>query len=688
MKPAFIPPNDNSWKQLPLAKGMTAYYEYFDEDKNKKFIVIRKDLANGRKVFFPLCYTSEGQYVKKNIWEDERPIYRLPDLLETEKDILITEGEKDSISGQNIFPDLFVTTWSGGCGSKYKTDWSPLEGRNVTLWPDTDKHGRKAMNELAFFLKEEFNINVKIVDVPEIEFHKNAWGLDDDVPPDWNLGKLLEEASEPKIETIPFSDINEALNNLVFIRNLGNRYFDLIDRKVCTELEINNLYLRSKGKGSFSSGKATEWLQRNNIKIVHGTTFFPSDQETIWRDNREYINIYEKPIYKKLNDFKIESIEWVFKLMRYLVSYDEEEFERLKKLVACAVQYPHLNRQWSLLISSDQGKGKGLFYEIVMRLVGKKNCKALQLPHLYNNFNSHLLQANNLFVKEVNSKGKEDSQTIATLKELHTEEEHEIEFKGKEKLTHYCHYNLYLSTNEAVPLKVTRDDRRYHFVRNDLPPLEEEFYLDIKYKKLKSERSIDEVAHYFAHEVKITEEEAIKFYSRAPWSKWKDMIVKESKTNYEQEVEQLLIQQLIPSFHWKLFNRDQVYQEMRDFYYNDNRNSGFALTELKGKKQLTNALRSIGCVPFKTYAIEPKTPTIGVHKKLGHYWVHPQHVEEVMKWGMAEVNKHFDDHFTYRKAHKQKEKSYYKNDTLNQNAKLEHVGDRIIFDKQEKNSPY
>ena len=61
MKPAFIPPNDNSWKQLPLAKGMTAYYEYFDEDKNKKFIVIRKDLANGRKVFFPLCYTSEGQ---------------------------------------------------------------------------------------------------------------------------------------------------------------------------------------------------------------------------------------------------------------------------------------------------------------------------------------------------------------------------------------------------------------------------------------------------------------------------------------------------------------------------------------------------------------------------------------------------------------------------------------------------
>jgi hypothetical protein len=55
---------------------------------------------------------------------------------------------------------------------------------------------------------------------------------------------------------------------------------------------------------------------------------------------------------------------------------------------------------------------------------------------------------------------------------------------------------------------------------------------------------------------------------------------------------------------------------------------------------------------------------------------------------MAEVNKHFDDHFTYRKAHKQKEKSYYKNDTLNQNAKLEHVGDRIIFDKQEKNSPY
>ena len=132
----------------------------------------------------------------------------------------------------------------------------------------------------------------------------------------------------------------------------------------------------------------------------------------------------------------------------FLSSYDETEFKTLEKMIACAVQFPHLNRQWSLLISSDEGMGKGLFYEVIMKLVGKTNCVSVRLPHIYNNFNSHLLKANNLFVKEVNSKGKEDSQTIATLKELHTEEEHQVEFKGKEKLTHYCHFNyIYLLTS-------------------------------------------------------------------------------------------------------------------------------------------------------------------------------------------------------------------------------------------------
>ena len=688
MKPAFIPPNDNSWKQLPLAKGMTDYYEYTDEDRNRKVIIIRKDLPNGRKVFFPLCYTSEGQYVKKNLWEDNRPLYKLADLLESEKDILAVEGEKTAIAGQKIFPDMFVTTWQGGCQAKYKTDWSVLEGRSVILWPDSDNHGRKAMKELALYLKEEFGIKAKIVDVPEIEFHKNAWDLDDDAPPDWDLGKLLEEASEPKVEAIPFSDMYEALNDLVYIRNLGNRYFSQKDKKICPEVEINNLYLRAKGRGDFRTGRATDWLQANNVKVVNGTTFYPSDQQTIWREGLEYWNIYRKPTYKKLNNFRIENIDWFLKLMRFLVSYDETEFKTLEKMIACAVQFPHLNRQWSCLISSDEGMGKGLFYETIAKLVGKTNSVSLRLPHIYNNFNSHLLKANNLFVKEVNSKGKEDSQTIATLKELHTEEEHEVEFKGKEKLTHYCHFNLYLSTNEPVPLKVSDDDRRFHFIRNDLPPLDDEFYINIKFQKIPNQDRIDEVAHYFAHEYKITEEEAIRFYSRCPRSKWKHMIIKESKTNYSQEFEELTQQKLLPSFHWKLANQNQLYAELREFFYNDARNSGYALTELMKKTQVKKALRENGWRPFKTYAIEPKTPTVGFHKPLGHYWIPPEHYEEVSQWGMAEVNKHFDDPFTYRKAHKQKDKNYYKNDTLNQNAKREHVGDRIIFDKEEKNSPY
>ena len=95
--------------------------------------------------------------------------------------------------------------------------------------------------------------------------------------------------------------------------------FSQKDKKICPEVEINNLYLRAKGRGDFRTGRATDWLQANNVKVVNGTTFYPSDQQTIWREGLEYWNIYRKPTYKKLNNFRIENIDWFFKLMRFLV---------------------------------------------------------------------------------------------------------------------------------------------------------------------------------------------------------------------------------------------------------------------------------------------------------------------------------------------------------------------------------
>ena len=38
----------------------------------------------------------------------------------------------------DAWPDMAVTTYAGGSGSWRKTDWTPLAGKEVSIWADAD----------------------------------------------------------------------------------------------------------------------------------------------------------------------------------------------------------------------------------------------------------------------------------------------------------------------------------------------------------------------------------------------------------------------------------------------------------------------------------------------------------------------------------------------------------------------
>ena len=71
-----------------------------------------------------------------------RPLYRLPDLLDSEPavDVFLVEGEKDADRLRAL--GLTATTSSQGAGNWKHTDHSPLAGRHVVLVPDNDDTGR------------------------------------------------------------------------------------------------------------------------------------------------------------------------------------------------------------------------------------------------------------------------------------------------------------------------------------------------------------------------------------------------------------------------------------------------------------------------------------------------------------------------------------------------------------------
>lgn len=95
--------------------------------------------------------------------EGQMPIYYTDN--HKDKPILISEGEKALKASEFIY-DGDSCTWHGGVNSWKKTDWSPIYGRDVWIWPDNDEAGLKCANEIARELKAN-GCTTKVIQPPE-----------------------------------------------------------------------------------------------------------------------------------------------------------------------------------------------------------------------------------------------------------------------------------------------------------------------------------------------------------------------------------------------------------------------------------------------------------------------------------------------------------------------------------------
>lgn len=128
------------------------FWKYTDQHGNVNGYVLRFDLPEGKKDVIPYTYkkaTKDG--ISKTGWfwrgfEVKRPLYNLHELASRPKAIvLVVEGEKTADAAKLLFPQYVVTTWIGGGENVKNADLSPLNGRNIYLWPDNDLPGIHCM---------------------------------------------------------------------------------------------------------------------------------------------------------------------------------------------------------------------------------------------------------------------------------------------------------------------------------------------------------------------------------------------------------------------------------------------------------------------------------------------------------------------------------------------------------------
>jgi len=203
----------------------TARYEYKDADGNTLGYVVRLEDKQENKITPTLTFCAQRESEIKNKdhaqslipsfhpptsqwrWQgfgNDRPLYGLDQLkAKPEAPVLIVEGEKTAESAKALFPDHAVVTWSGGCGSVHKSDWSVLKDRNVVIWPDNDKPGLKAAAKITEILNQQGNDRVTIIDLPSTLPHK--WDLADQIPEGLDAKEILHQSLE-KQDTLTISE--------------------------------------------------------------------------------------------------------------------------------------------------------------------------------------------------------------------------------------------------------------------------------------------------------------------------------------------------------------------------------------------------------------------------------------------------------------------------------------------------
>jgi putative DNA primase/helicase len=114
-----------------------------------QFETVRPDGTPGKE-FRPFRYGSLVKNGQTKVgwhwkgWDKGRPLYGLAQLrARADAPIFVRESEKKADAAKRLFPIYVAVSPMNGAQSPHKSDWAPVAGHDVVIWPDHDEPGRK-----------------------------------------------------------------------------------------------------------------------------------------------------------------------------------------------------------------------------------------------------------------------------------------------------------------------------------------------------------------------------------------------------------------------------------------------------------------------------------------------------------------------------------------------------------------
>lgn len=275
---------------LNKAGRETMRFAYRDSTNRLLGYVVRLEDEQGKKQTLPLTYCTNNTGKAAWKWKgfgEITPLYGLDRLAQnSDKPILLVEGEKAADAAQHQFPEFVVMSWVGGSAGVRKVDLTPLYTKTVVMWPDNDEPGFKAANAL----QERFAKHAKenncphtfaIIDIPC-----------DQLPPKWDLADALPEHLTINDLHVPMS---EALNTVQHTINT----FHIGQEKAATRQRTNHVYEKTFSFEEITHCAEKEGLSFLSDELDHLPRILHTANETYKALTQWHVLAQEKPDVEK-----------------------------------------------------------------------------------------------------------------------------------------------------------------------------------------------------------------------------------------------------------------------------------------------------------------------------------------------------------------------------------------------------
>ncbi|WP_264730512.1 MULTISPECIES: AAA family ATPase [unclassified Wolbachia] len=167
----------------------TASWNYYDESDQVIATVYRYN-TDSRKRYLPFD-VKRSSFTPPQI----RPLYNIPGIMKSDKVILV-EGEKcaDALIEQGM---TATTAMLGANAPIEKTDWSPLKGKHVIIWPDNDEPGKQYAEKVVKKLTFLGVLSLTLLEIPENK--PKGWDAADSVQTNIDISEFIESNSRKVI---------------------------------------------------------------------------------------------------------------------------------------------------------------------------------------------------------------------------------------------------------------------------------------------------------------------------------------------------------------------------------------------------------------------------------------------------------------------------------------------------------